>query len=300
MKKFKAQRKGFTLIELMTAVAITTVIIGVLIGTTRMSMDAWQESRDKARASRLAKESMEVMARDLEGIVIRSGNDYEWLYAKMDGSEQQGPHSSAQLNNPLEFVFLTAATDRYDGKIGTSDDKGGDISTVIYKLVYKDQFEGVSSGTPFPVFSLYRKLINPDETFNKYLAQTSIQGLTPSDEITDPNNFIAENVYNLTVTLVFEYIDTNTGVLKQKRVPIMTSGSSFVEVSIKGDEVQTPGSSETLPVDARLAGAELGIMVLNDTAVRQLSVPSLPDSRVKSIIKENSHFFTKSVVLPRP
>ena len=75
MKQSLRQRKGFTLIELLTAVAITTVILAVLIGMTRMSMDAWKESSDRARASRLAKESLEVLAKDLEGIVIRKGND---------------------------------------------------------------------------------------------------------------------------------------------------------------------------------------------------------------------------------
>lgn len=297
MKTQFKYRKGFTLIELLTAVTITTVIIGVLIGATRMSMDAWKESRDKARASRLAKESIEVMARDLEGIVIRSGNDYEWLYAKMDSSEASGPSDNAKLKNPLEFAFLTAATDRYDGKIGEVEDKGGDISTVLYRLVYKDQLDPI--GQTFPVYSLYRQLINPDETFDTYLAQETIQGITNSETVTDVNNFIAENVYNLTVTLIFEY--EKNGVLSQKRVPIMSSGSDFSEVSIKGDGVSTPGASSTLPDDARLSGAELGILVVTDSGMKTMNKKKFKDSqKFAAFLKKNSHYFTKSVALPRP
>ena len=304
MKTHKSIRKGFTLIELLTAVTITTVIIGVLIGATRMSMDAWKDSRDKARASRLAKESIELLARDLEGIVIRSGNEYEWLSVKMDTNLQGGelgPSTHAEMKNPLEFIFLTAATDRYDGKIGDDDfDKGGDVSAVIYKMVYKDQFEGTSGGTAFPVFSLYRQRIDPDRTFKEFLAQPNIQELASKEDVTNPNNFIAENVYNLTVTLIFEYTNTGTGVIEQKRLPIMASGSDYKEVRIKGDKVEISGGAP-LPDDARLSGVELGILVLSDSGMRALNKKSFKDkSAFAKFVKENSHYFTKSVVLPRP
>jgi len=307
MKTHPSIRKGFTLIELLTAMAITTVIIGVLIGATRMSMDAWKDSRDKARASRLAKESIELMARDLEGIVIRSGNVNEWLSIRMDANEANGP-TNAEMKNPLEFVFFSAATDRYDGEIGVpGTDMGGDISTVIYKLVYKDQFEGISGGAPIPVFSLYRQLINPDETFGDpadpdkgYLAKDDIQGLVEPEDVINANNFVAENVFNLTVTLIFEYTNTTTNILEQKRLPIMSNGSGYTEVRIKGNEVLTPGGT-TLPADARLAGAELGILVLSDSGMRGLNKKQFPNpAAFAKFVKENSHYFTKSVVMPRP
>lgn len=311
MKTHRTLKKGFTLIELLTAMTITTVIIGVLIGATRMSMDAWKDSRDKARASRLAKESIELMARDLEGIVIRTGNDYEWLSARMNPTGDLGPSANAEMKNPLEFVFFSAATDRYDGEIGKEDDKGGDISTVIYKLMYKDQFDGVSGGAPFPVFSLYRYLVNPDETFDNYLAQTDIKTPAAAEDITNPNNFIAENVYNLTVTLIFEFANTDTGIIEQKRVPIMTSGSDYQEIRINGNMIEgatndvaadiKDSNGDNVAASARLAGAELGILVLSDSGMRALNKKPFTDQEAfAKFVKENSHYFTKSVVLPRP
>lgn len=295
--------------------AITTVIIGVLIGATRMSMDAWKDSRDKARASRLAKESIELMSHDLEGIVIRSGNEYEWLSIRMDGtlaSTDLGPSANAEMKNPLEFVFFSAATDRYDGAIGTATDNGGDISTVIYKLVYKDQFEG-SGGMQFPVFSLYRYLINPDMTFDNYLAKPDIQSLAAAEAVTNANNFIAENVYNLTVTLIFEFNNVATGVMEQQRVPVMTSGNDFQEIRIKGnmvakDALASPTAANIVDSNgvnvassARLAGAELGILVLSDSGMRGLNKKQFAgDAAFAKFVKQNSHYFTKSVVMPRP
>ncbi|MFT5881708.1 MAG: prepilin-type N-terminal cleavage/methylation domain-containing protein [Crocinitomicaceae bacterium] len=314
MKTHPSIRKGFTLIELLTAMAITTVIIGVLVGATRMSMDAWKDSRDKARASRLAKESIELMSHDLEGIVIRSGNEYEWLSIRMDGSlalTDLGPSDNAKIKNPLEFVFFSAATDRYDGGIGTTADNGGDISTVIYKLVYKDQLDPI--GKTFPVFSLYRKLINPDVTFDNYLAQTDIQSLAAAEDVTNANNFVAENIYNLTITLIFEFNNVATGQMEQQRVPVMTAGTDFQEIRIKGnmvakDALASPTAADIVDSNgvnvassARLAGAELGILVLSDSGMRGLNKkPFAGDAAFAKFVKQNSHYFTKSVVLPRP
>ena len=287
-------RRGFTLVEVMTAMAITTVIIAVLVGMTRISMDSWKDSRDKTRAGRLAKESLELMAHDLESMIIRSGNSYEWLYAKMSGSGDLGPSANAEIKNPLEISFFTAATDRYDGQIGTDADRGGDVSLVTYRLAYRDQLDPV--GKSFPVYSLYRRLVNPDETFEKYLAKESIQGLVnASDVINDTNNFLAENIYNLTVTFIFEY--SVNGNLIQKRIPVMQTGSKFSEVSVRGDSV-VPA---ILPDDARLTSIELGALVVSDSAMQIFNNKRYRNAQdFAGDLKENSSYYTKSVVLPRP
>ena len=280
--------------EVMTAMAITTVIIAVLVGMTRISMDSWKDSRDKTRAGRLAKESLELMAHDLEIMIIRSGNSYEWLYAKMSGSGDLGPSANAEIKNPLEISFFTAATDRYDGQIGTDADRGGDVSLVTYRLAYRDQLDPV--GKSFPVYSLYRRLVNPDETFEKYLAKESIQGLVnASDVINDTNNFLAENIYNLTVTFIFEY--SVNGNLIQKRIPVMQTGSKFSEVSVRGDSV-VPA---ILPDDARLTSIELGALVVSDSAMQIFNNKRYRNAQdFAGDLKENSSYYTKSVVLPRP
>ncbi|WP_156817193.1 PulJ/GspJ family protein [Rubritalea marina] len=294
MMKNQKLRKGFTLVEVMTAMTITTVIIAVLVGMTRISMDSWKESRDKTRAGRLAKESLELMAHDLESMIIRSGNTYEWMYAKMDGSGELGPSQNAEIKNPLEFSFFTAATDRYDGQIGTNQDKGGDVSLVTYRLAYRDQLD--PAGKSFPVYSLYRNLVNPDETFDTYLAQSSIQSLVNgADVVNDTNNFLAENIYNLTVTFIFEY--TLNGNLTQKRIPVMQSGSQFNEVSVRGDSIEP----QILPDDARLTSIELGALVVSDSAMQVFNNKRFKDNEAfAAALKENSSYFTKSVALPRP
>lgn len=303
MKIQQTQRKGFTLIELLTAVTITVAILGVLIGTTTMTMDSWKESRDRARSATQAKECLDVLAKDLESAVYRSGNEHEWLYIKMDDNgDELGPDvsgASAEIQNPIEFGFLTAATDRYDGNIGGADDKGGDVSASVYRLVFKDQMGGDR-----PVYTLYRKLINPDEAFENYLGQTSMSSEVNSDEVIEAENFVAENIYNLSVTILVEYTDTS-GNLKRQRIPVI-DGSDATDISLKGDGLTDSNGTlltingDTIPKNASIVSVELGVVVLNEALMKSLNQKPYTDASFKEALKENSNYYSKSVLMARP
>lgn len=291
------------MIELLTSVAITAIIISVLIGMTRVAMDAWKDSQDKTKASRQAKEALETMAKDLEGIVIRSGNSYEWAFVKSETVNQDGPSSSTQMSNPTEILFFTGATDRYEGKIGTTDDKGGDVSTVSYRIVYQDQLN--PSQDEFPVFALYRKLVNPDETFTNYLSKDNLMtgGVYNADETKEQNNFLVENIFDLTVTFIFEYQDTS-GQTVTKRVPITADGSGATDMRVFGDRIEVGGAVLTDPDGnkiTRLAGAELSILVLTDSGLNVLRNRNFStDEEFSKFLGENGYHYSKSVILPRP
>ena len=74
-------KRGFTLMELMVAMAITTIIVTVLVSITSIAIDTWNRSRSELRAARQAKAMVDTMARDFESLVTRRGNENEWLSA---------------------------------------------------------------------------------------------------------------------------------------------------------------------------------------------------------------------------
>jgi prepilin-type N-terminal cleavage/methylation domain-containing protein len=311
-------RRGFTLIELLVAMAITTVIVTVLVSVTALALETWNRSRAEIRAARQAKSMIDSMARDFESFVSRSGNDFEWLYAKSNPSSD-GPRGTASPN-AIDLIFFSAATDRYEGKIGDLDlDKGGDVSTIGYQLTYKDPIAGDDEDA-YKTFVLYRKIVNPNVTFANILGQASIKGplevaVNTGDtgsEVDKEVNFICENVYQFTVTFHVNTTITNPGPPISTRiasvaVPVGNKDSDGLikEFRITGNGIQTTfsPSGTGAPTNAqlkagRLAAAEISVTVLSDFGIQQMRRRSFTDEELEKFIAKHSYQYSKVVQLP--
>ncbi len=316
----KNSKRGFTLIELLVAMAITTIIITVLVSVTAMALETWNRSRAEIRAARQAKSMIDTMARDFESFVSRKGNTFEWLSAK-SAPPSDGPKGNLSPN-AIDLIFFSAATDRYDGKIGLDEngvprpeDKGGDVSTVGYKLTYKDPIAGDDEDA-YKTFVLYRKIVNPDVTFANILGQASIKapfaaavntGDTGAD-VDKEVNFICENVYQFTVT--FHVSTTTTTGLKSVTVPVGKGTNSTEEFRITGSGMNTafvppkePSESDAQAkarlAAGRLAAAEISITVLSDFGLQQMRRRSdLTGPKLAEFIAKHSYQYSKVVQLP--
>ena len=296
----QTSRRGFTLIELLVAMAITTVIVTVLVSVTALALETWNRSRAEIRAARQAKSMIDTMARDFESFVSRSGNDFEWLYAK-SAPPSEGPKGNLSPN-ALDLIFFSAATDRYEGKIGTASDLGGDISTVGYQLTYKDPIAGASNDE-YKTFVLYRKLVDPKETFVSLLGKTDLiqafNGL-PGD-IEEESNFICENVYQFTVTF---HVNSTVGTtIKPVAVPVGKGVNTVEEFRVTGSGIQTTfapsGVTNEQLKAGRLAAAEISITVLSDFGIQQMRRRSFSDDdELAEFIAKHSYQYSKVVQLP--
>lgn len=320
-------KRGFTLIELLVAMAITTVIITVLVSVTAMALETWNRSRAEIRAARQAKSMIDTMARDFESFVSRKGNAFEWLYAKSNPSDKGPNNDAVKSPNAIDLIFFSAATDRYDGKIGLDEngvsrpeDKGGDVSTVGYKLTYKDPIAGASDES-YKTFVLYRKIVNPNITFANILGQASIKapfeaavntGDTGAD-VDKEVNFICENVYQFTVTFHVSTTITNPGTPVSTRivsvaVPVGNKDSDGLvkEFRITGNGIQTtfsPSGTGAPTNDqlkaGRLSAAEISITVLSDFGLQQMRRRSdLTGPKLAEFIAKHSYQYSKVVQLP--
>lgn len=282
--------RGFTLIELMVAMAITAIMVTILISITSISLDTWNRTRAELRAARQAQAMTEIMARDFEAMVVRPGNDFEWLFARSGAAV--GPTGNTSPNS-ADLVLFTAATDRYDGKIGQPEDLGGDISTVGYSLSYKDPID--STGPAFPTFVLYRKLVNPNETFTNLLGLSrepgnAVKFKTAFDnvagDIDDMANFVCENIYQFSVTIHLETSDP------QKTITIVEGvNSSF---RLFGDQVELNGAA--MSPDTKVTAVEISLTVISDSAVSALRGSATIDNE---FLKKNSFQYSKLIQVPR-
>jgi type II secretory pathway pseudopilin PulG len=292
-----AAKRGFTLVELIVAMAITIIIVGVLVSVTSIATDTWNRSRSELRASRQAKSMVDAMVRDFEALVIRSGNANEWLSAI---TETDLPGSAGMSSaNASKLIFFTSATDRYDGQIGTTDDLGGDVSCVAYELDYKDPL--VVGGKDFETFVLNRLLVDPKETFDKLLGEEDLTTALDSStvKIENPVNFVCENIYQFTVTFHVEVTDTTKTPAVASNVPV-TLGKDTKEFRIFGNKIETDytGTSASLVPSGRVKAVDFSITVLSDMGIDQLRRRTFSGTQQTEFLAKHSYQYSKLVQLP--
>ncbi len=297
--------------ELMVAMAITTIIVTVLVSITSIALDTWNRSRSELRASRQAKGMLDVMARDFEALVTRRGNANEWLSAITDisGTAQNG--NNLPSSNAAKLIFFTAATDRYDGKIGTPADLGGDVSSVAYQLDYRDPI-GASGGAGFETYVLSRLLVNPNDTFRDLLGKPDLTAAfsTKAASLSDPRNFVCENIYQVTITFHVQVSQTSSAtppVVTLVNVPVKLgvaeNSQTTKSFKINGTGIDTPFAggglvSATELKGGRITAVEISATVVSDFGVDQLKRRKFTGTQQAEFLAKNSYQYTKLVQLP--
>jgi prepilin-type N-terminal cleavage/methylation domain-containing protein len=300
-------KRGFTLMELMVAMAITTIIVTVLVSITSIALDTWNRSRSELRASRQAKSMIDTMARDFESLVVRRGNTNEWLSAI---TEPGKIGDQLESSNASKLIFFTTATDRYNGEIGKATDLGGDVSCVAYGLEYKDPIASTSSG--FETFVLNRLLVNPDETFNKLLGKAKLDTELPkcTVQLTAPGNFVCENIYQFTITFNVQVTQTTAAtppVTTVVNVPVTigkaNTGQTTDSFRITGSGIETNFTGSTaVTADelkaGRVTSMQVSTTVISDFGIDQAKRRKFDGKQLAEFLAKNSYQYTKLVPLP--
>lgn len=306
--------------ELMVAMAITTIIVTVLVSITSIALDTWNRSRSELRAARQAKGMLDLISRDFEAFVSRRGNSNEWLSAVTETKEIGDKLKST---NRSKLMFFSAVTDRYNGQLygpdniqDTSDDPpGGDVSFVAYELDYKDPFTG-SRSSDFSTFVLNRLVVDPDDAFRDMMGRTALAdtlSTTPtppvkgpkvspkdkkySEQLSHSTNFVVENIYQFTVTFHVEVLDSTTTPPVTK-IESVTMGKSATTFSVGGKEIVTIPPNPRLSA-GRLVAVEISTTVISDFGVDQARRRDLSDpTKRAAFLAQNSYQYTKLVQLP--
>lgn len=294
--------RGFTLAELLVAMTVTIVLVTLTVIITGSAIDAWQSARAEIRAAGQAKLMLNALGRDLEAMIVRQGADSEWLFASAE-DQRVGPENETSPN-AARLYFFTAASDRYDGNAGdNTQDLGGDISAVGYELDYVDPVFG-DRADEYSTFVLYRKLLDPDETFRGKLIGTDqleseFQGQAGNNEL---RHFICENVYEFTVIFLVEYRD-DQGKTQTVKIPVLSNPgpkNTFKEFVINGGGLEPNKNKNSEFRNGRVRSVELSITVLSEEGLRILrKIQFRNEEARKEFIEENGYRYTRSVSIPQ-
>lgn len=176
----KRKYRGFTLVELLTAMAITAVLVLSIMQLTTQGISLWKDVNDDVATTSTARVALQTMQRDLESYQMKPGaNDYQWFFAckddEMDSPESHGvkaparkkgkgkgkvkPGALSYIPESARFIFFACAPDRnpavssdpsaragYRQELASANDREGDpylgdVNAVGYRLEYKDHIQ---------------------------------------------------------------------------------------------------------------------------------------------------------------
>jgi type II secretory pathway pseudopilin PulG len=300
-------RRAFTLIELTVAMAVTVALVTVMISISSIALDTWSRSRSEVRASRQAKSMADAMCRDFDALVVRKGNANQWVWAEAD-VPVGGPAPGERSPNGARLIFFSAATDRYDGRSGTAESKGN-ISTIVYELHYSTP-TGKQQNDEMSTFVLYRKIVDPDQTFSNLLGTADLSKALKESSVTvgDLRNFICENIYQFTATFHID-IERPGGFTRTLQIPVQVGSGrgtfSVPRFAVFGNRIEAEfaGGGDVTVDDLRggtLAGVEISMTVLTDAGLEQLRRRKFRSNDERSgFIAKNSYQYSKLIRFPQ-
>lgn len=205
---------AFTLIELMVAAAITSLLILGMTGIFDQAMKAWRLSSRRADSEREIRGTLSQIQRDLSGMVVNSNMPIAYNLSRITDTQinvgssvfqrqignhppKSGPQGSDWSNASVVLFFTTAQR--------SSSTDPGDLAGVGYYVTWDpDSNQGKGA------WNLYRRYQRPADFLQGLQAKLTNPAAGPYhiNNLADPE-LIGANVFNFWAQLVT--INTNAG-----------------------------------------------------------------------------------------
>ena len=320
-------RRGFTLIELMTAMAITGMLVVVIMQLTNQSIDLWKAVSEDVSTSSRSRAALQTISRDFESFQMRGyDNKYQWLFAKADERMDNVP-KGLDIPRSVQCVFFACAPDRnpsvsssvslrknYRDARAHNRETQGDVNAIGYRLMYRDQIlnlpatDGNEPGV-YPLFSLYRHVVPPRSTFEDLLGKENLESAYVRFENDDEKNenFLCENILEMNVSFNIRYAkseaDAEEGRVEYEvvTVPIVATNRRTNKVQVYGDRIVAGGTTYE---NARIDSAMLSITVLTEEGVSMVEQirqgRRRAPKKIADFFAKYTRCYARMVALPQP
>lgn len=317
-----ARRSGFTLLELLVAMVITSMLVLIIMQLTSKGLEIWKTITDEVNTSSRARIALRTVANDIESMQVRLGdNQDQWFFAKGDSRVSQ---SLKGLRIPMstQCVFFTSAFDR-NPAVGSSDslrsnyrtarshntDTQGDVNAVGYRLLFRDQILNIPGSSArksqgiYPLFSLYRQLISPREAYEKMLGKDNLEAAYSSFERDDEKHFLCENIIEFNLILTIAYASNNSSsqgraAYETVTVPVISTKNSRSDIEIFGDRILV--SSKKLE-NGHITAANISVTVVTEEGmgvINQVRLGRRPAPKLDEFFRRYTRTYARRVSPP--
>ena len=238
-----AGRRGFTLIEILVATAISVILVLGVVRIATYSLQAYENATALASATATARTVLDTLETDIQGAILREDGN-AWLQC-LPSSDTGGTSRLADKTNlakgaDMQLQLFGTPTDRDRVKPGKSRNGGeykGDVCAIRYRIMLRNALpeslqpdSGVDRS-----FCLVRTVVNSEDPCNGIIPSTQsgdAKGLNanywksgptgnpasdkfPADQRTltpaaySPADLLATNVIGLTPIFIFRATDTS-------------------------------------------------------------------------------------------
>ncbi len=300
MKKSLSSRiqRAFTLVELLVAMTITTILVFIILTVTNQSVEIFRVAREDVDTNSRANVALNALVNDFQAIQIGSGsNNYEWLFAKSDDTASKAlsvkrtrTRKAEKSAIPLstECLFFASTKDRnpavssnnslresYRRTKAHNIDTQGDVNAVAYRLLYRDDVlrPGETGNKKkrglddFPLYSLYRQLISPRDAYTYLMGKSNLAAAYESYRDVQEGNLLCENIIDMNLVFTIDYndeavpLDTGRVTYKQISVPIISSRGRQEDVRVNSDHISVSGQRYD---NARIVSVNISFTVVTE------------------------------------
>ncbi len=302
MKKSLSCRvqRAFTLVELLVAMTITTILVFIILTVTNQSVEIFRVAREDVDTNSRGNIALNALVNDFQAIQIGTGsNNYEWLFAKSDDTAssalsikrtrtQKAQKSAIPLS--VECLFFASTKDRnpavssnnslresYRRTKAHNIDTQGDVNAVGYRLLYRDDVlrpgeTGTKKKTKgkvddFPLYSLYRQLISPRDAYTYLMGKSNLAAAYESYRDVQEGNLLCENIIDMNLVFTIDYndqavpLDTGRVSYQQVSVPIISSRGRQEDVRVNSDHISVSGKDYE---NARIVSINISFTVVTE------------------------------------
>lgn len=270
MKAALRQPASFTLVEILAATAILSILFAIMFGILQQTSVGWQAANRKVEASQAARLALEQISKDLENclVVIRTNvpvpgtntlMNYAFGFAHLDASQKANVASSSWTSSgappvdPNDSIFVVTQMPA-SGSTGT-----GDLCEIGYVPIFIAAPGGFGN-TPEGRYVLCRSLpLTNGVPVNDFLTNSANWELTPGvwEGGQRLSNFFPIVDHCLRFEVRFVYTNAFG--------TVVTDASTWGRPTTNGTWVGSPGGAQGLPL-----AADITLSVLDERSAERL------------------------------